>query len=510
MRSSVNQDLDKIPSLPTWVVRVRSVVLVLVGILCFLLFLSAYEIYTANGSVDSTKLPLASSVTSAQSILIVSPHPDDETLGLGGFILQAKEHGAKAHVVFMTCGDGFKAGVAQYYGHVAPSDFKRYGEMRIKETQAALGCLGLKRSDITYLGYPDGGTSVMWKDHWLGSDPFKAPFTRASHVFYPEAYDVGAPFSGESMLRDLMAVIEQNKPTDIYVTHPNDDHPDHSTASALATLAVNLLRQSPEPWAKNVRIHYFIVHRGDWPIPQGMHFECDMPPPAKLIDCDTQWSKVRLSRNEEKTLAHAIQAYQSQGVMMHRFLASFVRKNEIIGEIPREREEIDIPSPGDEKTIAFTSKSSAERPLSIDPVGDSVLLSLQKGADIRSVWVRPDGNFLDVRLEMNGELLPELQYEIVARGVNFFGESSDHAVDIRLSPQNQRMNTVRKAYGGSTVSWKDNTVDAKIPIETLGLSRDGILFVEGFSKAPFTPCDRTGPRAIRICTPMPIASSLDR
>jgi len=97
-----------------------------------------------------------------------------------------------------------------------------------------------------------------------------------------------------------------------------------------------------------------------------------------------------------------------------------------------------------------------------------------------------------------------------ARGVNFFGESSDHAVDIRLSPQNQRMNTVRKAYGGSTVSWKDNTVDAKIPIETLGLSRDGILFVEGFSKAPFTPCDRTGPRAIRICTPMPIASSLDR
>jgi N-acetylglucosamine malate deacetylase 1 len=40
-----------------------------------------------------------------QRILILSPHPDDETLGCGGLMSKAKELGAEVFVQFMTVGD---------------------------------------------------------------------------------------------------------------------------------------------------------------------------------------------------------------------------------------------------------------------------------------------------------------------------------------------------------------------------------------------------------------------
>src|SRR5574340_1404799 len=38
-------------------------------------------------------------------ILVVAPHPDDESLGCAGLIKQAVENGADVHVVVMTNGD---------------------------------------------------------------------------------------------------------------------------------------------------------------------------------------------------------------------------------------------------------------------------------------------------------------------------------------------------------------------------------------------------------------------
>lgn len=40
-----------------------------------------------------------------QRVLILAPHPDDETLGCGGLISKAKELGAEVYVQFMTVGD---------------------------------------------------------------------------------------------------------------------------------------------------------------------------------------------------------------------------------------------------------------------------------------------------------------------------------------------------------------------------------------------------------------------
>ena len=42
---------------------------------------------------------------SQQRILILSPHPDDETLGCGGLIHKAKSAGAEVFVQFLTVGN---------------------------------------------------------------------------------------------------------------------------------------------------------------------------------------------------------------------------------------------------------------------------------------------------------------------------------------------------------------------------------------------------------------------
>src|SRR6478609_2017631 len=44
-------------------------------------------------------------------LLVISPHPDDETLGAAGLIQRVRARGGAVRVVLMTSGDGFPEGV---------------------------------------------------------------------------------------------------------------------------------------------------------------------------------------------------------------------------------------------------------------------------------------------------------------------------------------------------------------------------------------------------------------
>jgi LmbE family N-acetylglucosaminyl deacetylase len=480
----------------------RTAFLAIIGIFLACVFFSAYRIYTVNGAVDGSKLPVAALIGAQQSILVFSPHPDDETLGCGGLLYDAHERGAQTHVIFMTCGDGFEAGAARSFNKVKlrPVDYKRYGEMRLGETINALETLGLKRSDITYLGFPDGGTGDIWNKHWSAQDPYKSSFSNSNKVFYPEAYRVGAPFCGEELLREVLELLNQIRPTDVYVTHPNDDHKDHTTASAMMTLAVNILHQSNQPWARNIRIHYFIVHRGDWPIPQGSHEASPLNPPARLIGCDTVWSKFLLTHEQENRVKMALKCYKSQQLMMHRFMVTFVRDSEIFGDIPRQQQKIEINPSGFMAPIltALPSDWRDCKPFSIDPVNDTVLLSWQKGADIRAVWAKPVGKDLYLRMDLNGSLLPEVQYSMSIRAVGYDGSSSAQSTVIQLTPRKTLSGEQEHSADSSMVSWQDNSVEAHVPLDKIGVNGNCVLFIEGMTKMAGALCDRTGPREMQI------------
>ena len=45
------------------------------------------------------------SIATTDRILVIAPHPDDESIGAGGLLLRAKQAGAQVRVIFCTSGD---------------------------------------------------------------------------------------------------------------------------------------------------------------------------------------------------------------------------------------------------------------------------------------------------------------------------------------------------------------------------------------------------------------------
>jgi LmbE family N-acetylglucosaminyl deacetylase len=82
-------------------------------------------------------------------LLVLAPHPDDETLGCGGLIARAAQRGYRPRVAFLTDGDRSHVGSPTW-----PID--RLAETRRAEAKAALAILGVPEEDIVFLGWPDG------------------------------------------------------------------------------------------------------------------------------------------------------------------------------------------------------------------------------------------------------------------------------------------------------------------------------------------------------------------
>ena len=66
----------------------------------------------------------------------------------------------------------------------------------------------------------------------------------------------------------------------------------------------------------------YLIHRGDWPVPQGLHRQACLVPPASLLHVDTRWEIVTLSPRDEERKRAAIQCYRSQTAVMRRFLTA--------------------------------------------------------------------------------------------------------------------------------------------------------------------------------------------
>ena len=118
----------------------------------------------------------------------MAPHCDDETLGCGGLISQALLDGAQVKVILATNGDGFHYAAARWFEEVkvSPQDYQRFAVDRRQESCAALATLGLSKSQVISLGYPDGGTAQMWLDFWSPNNLFTSPYTKKKHNPYSD------------------------------------------------------------------------------------------------------------------------------------------------------------------------------------------------------------------------------------------------------------------------------------------------------------------------------------
>jgi LmbE family N-acetylglucosaminyl deacetylase len=259
-----------------------------------------------------------------ERILIVAPHPDDEVLALGGTIARLVEDGHRVYIVFLTNGDANRAAKRLLTLNLIhrPTDYRALGYRRQKEAMQALGALGVSPCQVVFLGYPDQGLMALWTDHRDRELPYQSPFTRASHPFYSNSYNPDSVYCGDDLITDLSDIIALYRPTVLYTLHPEDLHPDHQAAFYLTLAALSALEPEERP-----EIRLYLVHARDWPYPKQLIPDLVLDPPAPLSGW--AWQSLALSEEVIERKLTAVRAYSSQRWTNGRFLAGFVRLNEL-------------------------------------------------------------------------------------------------------------------------------------------------------------------------------------
>lgn len=481
-----------------------------VGLFCLT---TAYKIYASNQA--EKRLAAFPNPVTNQRLLVFAPHPDDETLGAAGLMRQARLHGDDVRVVIITNGDGFRISASQELRKIslAPKDFVRYAYLRQGEARTALGVLGIPSDHVHFLGYPDRGLMPMWINHWTPDAPVASAYTGADHSPYNDADTPNTPYCGSALLDDIKRQMLAEQPTDVYVTHPNDDHPDHAAASVFVRTALEELRASGVPWAETAHLHYYLVHRGDWPTPQGLHEDAALLPPGPLSSLDTQWSALPLTKRDTQKKYAAIKRYGSQVEMSSRFLFSFARQNELFGTIGHDGDAPDLARvadgrfrmDGDPKDWAGLT------PIALDPAGDSVMRAFQASGDIIRLFACRDSRYLYVRLDAAHPLSPQVTYMLTLRPV-LAGAVLPEAQVLTLTPGLAGRRQPIPGLAGGTCAWRGSLLEAAVPLARVGLAHPvsgETLYVMGQTRFADIEVDRTGFRPV-ACGPLPSTRSAAR
>ena len=122
------------------------------------------------------------------NVLVLAPHPDDETIGCGGALCLHADKGDRIAVVFLTSGElGLK-------------DLAKEQAWKLREAEARGAAKVLGIHDLTFLRCRD----------WELNDDI------------PQA------------VQQLCPIIERERPELIYVPHPDEWHPDHKATARIA------------------------------------------------------------------------------------------------------------------------------------------------------------------------------------------------------------------------------------------------------------------------------------
>jgi LmbE family N-acetylglucosaminyl deacetylase len=158
-------------------------------------------------------------VSAASRLLVVAPHPDDETLACGVLIQQVLAAGGAVRVLLLTDGDDnpWPQRWLERRWRVGAADRRRWGQRRRDEAVRAVARLGLPASALQPLGWPDLGLTARLRD------------------------------DRPAALATLAAAAEAFGPTLIAVPALGDHHPDHGAAHVLCRLAL-AGRAAPLEW----------------------------------------------------------------------------------------------------------------------------------------------------------------------------------------------------------------------------------------------------------------------
>jgi LmbE family N-acetylglucosaminyl deacetylase len=304
--------------------RRLSVTLLVLGVIAALSINapSVFEIaYRLRDTQTVAQLPEFDLPGRGERLLVLAPHPDDETLCCAGIMQAALERGASVSVIWLTSGDGFTwdALLLEHRLVANPSSMIELGKRRLLEARAASKILGVAASNKFFLGYPDGGLKFMLEHH---DTPFRSRYTKLERVPYSGVVSPNAAHTGANLEHDLETVIDLVKPTLVLAPSALDAHPDHRATGQFALRVLERRGQS-------ALLRYWIIHGGfEWPLPKGWHTDLPLAPPPRGYDLP--WQRVSLTPTQIAVKVRATRAYSSQVLALGRFLASFSRTNELL------------------------------------------------------------------------------------------------------------------------------------------------------------------------------------
>jgi LmbE family N-acetylglucosaminyl deacetylase len=156
-------------------------------------------------------------------VMVVAPHPDDESIAAGGLLARAVTRGAIVRLVCLTDGES-NPWPQRFFlrrWRITEADRARWGALRRAEVFAAVGCLGVPEDAVQFLGLPDQGlTRLMLR----GEDP-------------------------------LGGLVADFRPTLLVTPAVQDLHPDHSATALLAARALAMLERRAQPLSLGYVVH---------------------------------------------------------------------------------------------------------------------------------------------------------------------------------------------------------------------------------------------------------------
>jgi LmbE family N-acetylglucosaminyl deacetylase len=263
-------------------------------------------------------------------VVVVAPHPDDETIAAGGLIHRLAVAGATVHIVFVTNGDGYPEAVRATLHGRPPSaaDYLAYGRLRRTEALDAARRLGIPHAGLHFLAFPDGGLDTLWQVHWERDRPYTSPYTASDRPPYPGVLDRHIEYDGQDLTAAISRVLANVRPTLVVMPHPDDTHLDHAATARFVVDAVADLR-SRRILRRDVELLAYLVHDPRWP-PTAAE-TATLPPPDRIHD--TRWVSIPLSPGEQAAKTAALHAYASQLAVMPDLLERFLRPNELLGRV---------------------------------------------------------------------------------------------------------------------------------------------------------------------------------
>ena len=270
--------------------------------------------------------PLGLTPDKTTRLLVVSPHPDDESLAAAGLIARVVARGGAVRVVLMTSGDAFAEGVETEDGisRPTPADYRNYGTLRERETSAALQRLGLDRTHVTFLGFPDDGLCQLASTYLSVEDRVRVAVHRGAKA-RPRpnrSFAVWATAARTCGARSSASSSSSARPSSCCRI------PRTSTRT-IARRTSSSPRRSTPPCASVASsgrrsIHY-LIHYGQWPMSADAGAGSQLNPPAGFPAAEGRWTTLKLTAEEAATKKQALLAYSSQMLVIGRFMLAFGR-----------------------------------------------------------------------------------------------------------------------------------------------------------------------------------------